>query len=186
MLNHAPVVIAMLLPILLGWTLAKGGSELRKLAAVSTVVLGLSAAPAYLTGERAEEVVEPLVAEALVEEHEDAAFFALLLSEIVGAAGVLVLLVYRRSETIPSVPLGALFILSVISAISLGWAANLGGQIRHPEIREPAGGRPRDSEDETRLPYSVPGRLSSERKVSSGGAYLPAPPQPVASAAGRA
>ncbi len=100
------------------------------------VVAGLGAGLASFSGERAEELVEGLqgVAEAAIEEHEEAAEVTLWTGIVLGAVSLLGLLVpATRGRLARHTRRGALG-LAVLTFVTAGWTANLGGRIRHPEI----------------------------------------------------
>jgi hypothetical protein len=114
-LNHAPELGTAFGLGLLLYGVWRRSDELKKAALGVLVIVSLLAIPAYLTGEPAEEVVESLPgdAKAIIERHDDAAVYAL--------SGILVLGA--------SVTVGGL----------MAWTANLGGEIRHSEIRSVPG-----------------------------------------------
>lgn len=137
LVNHFAVVgLLAAIPALLVAMFMKNHA-VKRFVLVATAVAGLSALPAFWSGEPAEEVVEhlPGVQELFIEAHEEAAELATVLSVITGLAAAGALLVRLRlpssfSRTIPGV-----FILTVVSAAALGRAAHEGGMIMHPEIR---------------------------------------------------
>ena len=98
--------------------------------------MALLAIPAYVTGEPAEEIAEKLpgVSEQVIDPHEDAAKLALGATLAVGAVALAGLVAFRARALPLAFSLG-LLALAVVAAGTLGWTANLGGRIRHPEIR---------------------------------------------------
>jgi hypothetical protein len=101
------------------------------------VVAGLGAGLASFSGERAEELVEGLqgVAEAAIEEHEEAAEVTLWMGIVLGAVSLLALLLPATRRFARHTRRAALG-LAVLTFVAAGWTANLGGRIRHPEIVE--------------------------------------------------
>ena len=87
LLNHLPVIgtIFGVLRLLFAWL--RKSEELKRVSLGVFVLTALLALPVYFTGEPAEKVVErlPVVAEPLIERHENAALFALLTA---GGAGI--------------------------------------------------------------------------------------------------
>ena len=78
-LNHFPVVLAVVSLPFLAWGLFRGSELSRKTGLMLALLAAVTAVPAFLTGEPAEEVVERLGAsDALVHEHEEAAEAALV------------------------------------------------------------------------------------------------------------
>ena len=140
LLTHVPVVATIVGLLLLAAGLVRRSDEIKKASLAIFVASALLAIPTYLTGESAEHVVEHLsgVSESLIERHEDAAFQSVMALELLGllAAGALVLARYsgRLTATLVS---GAL-VLSIVTGGLMARTANLGGQIRHSEIRSQA------------------------------------------------
>jgi len=138
MLNHVPVI-----GVIFGFLVLFAGlaTRLKTVAAVGLVFLifaGLVAIPVYLTGEPAEEIVEhmPGVSEAVIGEHESAATVSLV-SAMLSALFSIAALVFFRSRLVRIqgyLVIASLFI-SLITGILMVRTANLGGQIRHTEIR---------------------------------------------------
>jgi hypothetical protein len=98
------------------------------------VVSGILAGAAFLTGWLAEDAAKKLpgVSETLVDAHQEAALGALIVTTLLGVVSGLTLAV-RRFRLIEWT--GSLIgVLAVAAFILLGNAANLGGQIRHPEV----------------------------------------------------
>ena len=149
MLNHVPV-----LGVVFAFVVGVIGF-LFKSKAVTRVALGMLvfaaivAVPVYLTGEPAEEVVDGLagVSEAVIEQHESAATFSLILAGVTGAFALLALL-FGRSLTskLPGYLVAVTLLAALVATASMLWTANLGGQIRHSEIRTAANGGTSDAE----------------------------------------
>ncbi len=137
--NHLPIVGYVIGVLLIACTLASRGDRGMFLASVLVLVFaGGGSAAAYFTGEPAEEVVEELrdVPEVLVERHEDAAKLATLLAGIFTGLTVAVSIVaFRREGPISLVLLVILLLGGLVVCASMVWVGNLGGQIRHSEIR---------------------------------------------------
>jgi uncharacterized membrane protein len=100
---------------------------------------GLLAGAAYLTGEGAEEAVEAWgVAEALVEPHESSAVLALVAAAVLGLVSLAGLVLYRARTVARPFAVVAMGLALAVAGV-MTYTANLGGQIRHAEIR---GGTP--------------------------------------------
>lgn len=142
LLNHVPVLGTIGAILLLGYALLRRSQDLTRVALGSMVLVALAGVVVYLTGEPAEEAVEHLagVSEPAIESHEEAALIATILLGAVGAVALGGLVAFRRRAT--GIPRGfAVFALalSLAPAVAMGYTANIGGQIRHSEIRsEPA------------------------------------------------
>lgn len=138
MINHLPVVGLLFGFLLLILSTIKKSEELKKISLWCLAVVALTAIPVYLTGEPSEEMVEDLagVDESMIEQHEDMAFISLIAVILLGAIATGGLFLFRRSATIPGWFIVITLILSVIASGLIGKTANMGGQIRHTEIRK--------------------------------------------------
>ena len=136
-LNHLPVVGTIFGVLLLLLALVRKSEELKRVSLGVFVFTALLALPVYFTGEPAEKVVEhlPGVAEPLIERHEDAALFALLMAGGAGVVALAGLILFRRAEKLPGWIVAATLVLSIATSGLMGWTANRGGRIRHTEIR---------------------------------------------------
>lgn len=139
--NHLPIVGYVIGVLLLACTLARRGERGMFVAAVFVLLFsGASSLPAYFSGEPAEEIVEELnnVPEVLIERHEDAAKVATLLAAIFTGLTVAVsFYALRREGHISIVPTVILLLAGLVVCAAMAWVGNLGGQIRHSEIRMP-------------------------------------------------
>ena len=136
-LNHVPVLGTAFGLAVLVWGLWQRSDDIKRLALTLLTVTALSAIPAYLTGEPAEGAVKGMadVAGNLIERHEEAAGVALAGALVMGAFAVVGLVAFRRQRTVPSW-FGVTTLLGAVAVSGLmAWAANLGGQVHHPEIR---------------------------------------------------
>lgn len=137
LLNHLPVIGTIFGLLLLLFALLRKSEEVKRVALGVFVFAALAAVPTYLTGEPAEEVAEhlPGVAKALIESHETAAQFALLAVSLTGLVSLVGLVLARRAEKLAQWIVLVPLVLALVTSGLLGWTANLGGQIRHSEIR---------------------------------------------------
>lgn len=138
MLNHFPVVGITFGFLLLIVSLLKKSKELQEISLWGLVIVSLIAIPVYLTGEPSEEIVEDLagVSKSIIEQHEEMALISLIAVILSGVAAAAGLFFFRRSTNIPGWLITITLIFSVIAGGLIGKTANLGGQIRHPEIRK--------------------------------------------------
>lgn len=138
LLNHVPVIGTLVAIALLAFALLRRSAELTRVSLGMFVVLAIVGGVVYLTGEPAEELVEnlPGVSKGIMERHEEAALIATLLLAGLGLVALGELLAFRRRAAgIPSGFAVLVLVLSLAPAAAMGYAANLGGQIRHSEIR---------------------------------------------------
>ena len=135
-LNHLPFLGALFVATLLAVSVARKSSELARVSLYFAVATSLLAIPTYFTGRFAEEIVEslPEVSEIIMEDHEEAALFALVALELCGALAIAGLIAFRQAE-VPKWFAISVLVGLVVSFGLTAWTANLGGQIRHTEAR---------------------------------------------------
>lgn len=136
LVNHLPILGV---PFGLGLLVASAirlNVTLQRAAFVVFVLAAAGGGVAYLSGEPAEERLERagIDVETLVEDHEEAAEAGLVSLAALAVLATGGLWRARRA------PLGRVLVLSLAVGAAgvgatLGWVANLGGRIRHSEIR---------------------------------------------------
>jgi len=136
-LNHFPIIGTVLGVFFLAVALVKHSRELQRVSLSFFILLAVLALPVYFTGAPAAERVEELpgVSEAFIERHEEAALIALVGVELLGILAIGGLVLSRRRNPIPTWLAIAVLLLSIAVGGWMAWTANLGGQIRHTEIR---------------------------------------------------
>lgn len=139
LLNHVPVLGACLAILVLAAALVRRRSDWARAGLWLVVALTVVAVGVFLTGESAEEAVEhlPGVAEAAIERHEAAAKLATLAFEAAGVLALVVLFARRKREIGRGLTAAALAAMLIVGG-AIGYAAGLGGLVRHTELR--AGG----------------------------------------------
>ena len=140
MLNHFPIIgFIFLVPILL-LVILWGNDQLRRLALLGTVVVSLTAIPAFLTGEGAEEGIEhlPGVSEATIHAHEEAAEASLTVCLITGALALAGYIISRKKPERLNLATKVVFVGSLFASTSMAKVGHDGGKIRHPEITQGA------------------------------------------------
>ncbi|HSH17445.1 MAG TPA: hypothetical protein VLD18_15505 [Verrucomicrobiae bacterium] len=135
--NHFPVIGTLFGLALLAWGHWRKSEELKRVSLGALVIVTLLSIPAYLTGEPAEDAVEnlPGVTHHVIEEHEEAAQVAFTAQILLGAGALAGLLVFRRQRTVPAWFGGSATLLALIVFLLMARTANLGGEVRHTEIR---------------------------------------------------
>ena len=137
LLNHLPVVGTLIGVLLLAMAAWRRNGEIRAAALAVFVFSAVAAIPAHLTGESAEERVEhlPGVSEAIIERHESAALASTAALGLLGVMALAALWVGGRGARLPRPLRLSIAVLSVLTMGLMARTANLGGQIRHTEIR---------------------------------------------------
>ncbi len=143
MINHIPVIGMPGAILLLIYAIARKSGEVKMVTLGIFVLLAILTVSVYLTGQAAEDIVKKLpgVTEGSIGRHEEVADLSLVLMEGLGVLALVGLFFIRRSGTAPLWLLSLILVLSLITAVIVGYTANLGGEIRHSEIRGPGGGR---------------------------------------------
>lgn len=137
-LNHIPVIGIPFGTALLIYGFLRKSQEVKTAGLLVFLAIALVMIPTYLAGEAAEDIVEDLpgVSESLIENHEGAATIALVATSILGALSLMRLLIPARFSAAAGPMTIVVFVFSLGVAGWLARTANLGGQIRHPEIRD--------------------------------------------------
>ena len=136
LLNHVPVLGIAFVTLLLLVALFRSSGELARVSLALLALVGAVSVVVFLTGEPAQEALEKLpgFSERIIDRHEEAAEIATIIVGCLGALALGALLVYRRRALPRWVTLFAL--VAAMGATGLmAYTANLGGQIRHTEIR---------------------------------------------------
>ena len=140
LLNHVPVIGTIIGLCLLAYAALRKDEGLARASLGMFAVLALVAIATFLTGEPAEEAVEGMagVSESFIERHEEAALLSTIALGVLGALSLGMLLWFRRRH-LPRLAAVAFLAAGLIPAGAMAWTANLGGQIRHTEIRSGPG-----------------------------------------------
>ena len=135
-LNHIPVIGIPVALAFLAYGIYVKNQPSQRFALLVLFGLAAMVLPVYFTGEPAEEVVEhlPGVAESFIEAHEDAAMFSLVLTLITGVAAFVALWFQKDPKKSRLRNFGVMGIAS-LAVLSLLYTANLGGKVRHTELR---------------------------------------------------
>lgn len=136
LLNHLPLLGTAFGVLLLMVAFGRRSDELKRVSLGVFVAAALMVLPTYLTGEPAEDVVErlPGVSRPIIEEHEEAAGVAAGALGVLGAISLAGLVRFRRSALPDRLAVSALVLAFGVVGL-MARTANLGGRIRHVEIR---------------------------------------------------
>jgi hypothetical protein len=140
LVNHVSLFSVLFGTAALIWSLLRNSKDMRW---ASIGIFGIAAVFAWLagtTGEGAEELARnlPGVTEGLIHEHEEAAEFAEVVTILLGALAAGVGVIQRARPKFLRSAQVVLLLLALVSAAAMIRTANLGGLIRHTEIREGA------------------------------------------------
>ena len=137
LLNHFPTIGTVMGFGLFLVALVWKSEDLKRASLGVFVVIALVSIPAYLSGNAAQLILEgtPDISEATIEAHEDAALLAFVFMGLTGLVSWLVLWQFRRLSNFVNWNMPAVLLLSAVTVGLMARAANLGGEINHPEIR---------------------------------------------------
>ena len=139
LLNHIPIIGAIIGLGLLVVSLATKGDDLQRASLMVLAALALLSLPAFFSGVGAQGAIrkDTRIPASLIERHEGSAILALFFMEVTGALALVGL--WRRHRLFKAKPsslsLAAILFFSVVTAGLMARVGSTGGDIRHPEIR---------------------------------------------------
>lgn len=136
-LNHFPLMGALFGTPILAYGLLRKNESLKNAALAIFVFTAVVAIPVYLTGEPAEEIVEhlPGVSHEAIDVHEDSAMFALIAAIAAGAVSAVGLILAWQAKAAANLLAVIALLFGISTAGLMARTANLGGEVRHTEIR---------------------------------------------------
>ena len=137
LLNHFPTIGMIVgLGVFVVAILGKS-DDLKRASLVIFFGIALLSIPVFATGTSARLALSrtPEVSTPVIDAHETAAFEGLWFMELTGALAWLGLWQYRRLSRLPQGTLGAVLLAGLVTFGLMARAANIGGEIRHSEIR---------------------------------------------------
>jgi hypothetical protein len=137
LLNHFPTIGNIIGGGLFVLSLITNSDDLKRASLVVLVGISLIAIPTYMSGNGAQDAIKnlPGVSKSLIETHEGAALVALGFMEVTGAFAWLGLWQFRRLARVPKWNLAVILVLTLVTLGLMVRASNIGGEIRHAEIR---------------------------------------------------
>ncbi len=146
MLTHGPIVGTIIGVIILLIGLFQNNKAVKNIALLLFVAMALISIPVFLTGEGAEETVEHMagVSESIIHEHEELAEKAIWFIEILGFLALLNIFALAKTHAYTQAITIASLVMSLITFGLFVQVGNLGGQIRHSEIRSATTESPTD------------------------------------------
>jgi hypothetical protein len=136
LLNHVPTVGFGLALALFFVAHARRNDDLKRTGLVIFFVVAVVAIATYLSGNAAESVVQGRrdIARGAIRAHEDAALLAFVFMEMTGFFAWLALWQWRRVPRLARWQLPTVLVLSIVTFGLMARAAEMGGEIHHPEI----------------------------------------------------
>jgi uncharacterized membrane protein len=135
--NHVPVLGTFFGLLALAVGMARHNEDMKKTGFVVLVLAAIAAIPVWITGDPAGEAAKnlPGVTESLIDAHENAALFAFIALGVTAFLAIIGLVRSRGAKLLPQPLTMIVLVLAVVSGGLMARAANVGGQIRHTEIR---------------------------------------------------
>ncbi len=137
MLTHFPIIGTFVGVGILAYGQFSNNDAIKQVALATFIIMSLLTIPVFLSGEGAEEAVEhlPGVTESIIEEHEELAEKAIWLMGLLGIFSVINLFALAKKLSSAKVITIVSLVLSLATVGLFIKVGNLGGQIRHTEIR---------------------------------------------------
>ena len=136
LLNHVPTVGTIIALGLLMLALVKKSQELKRASFALFFAIALVSLPTYMTGYSAQKAIKdrPGVSSSLIEQHQSAALLALIFMEATGVVAWFGLWQARKRSAAAGWNAPVVLLLSAVTIGLMAAAANIGGEISHPEI----------------------------------------------------
>ena len=138
-LNHFPIIGTAISIFVLLIGLIKKSDDVKKTSILILILTAFITIPVYLTGDKAQEMIEGNyddVDESFIESHEDFALYSFIAMDITGAIGLLSIFLFKKPKLLPNSFAYFMLVLLLIVNGMMAYTANLGGRIHHPEIRK--------------------------------------------------
>jgi hypothetical protein len=137
LLNHVPTVGATVALGLLIVAFIRRDEPLKLVGLEVLFAIALLTLPAYMTGVAAFQKLrnQPGISDAAIRLHQDVALYGFTWMEFAGFIGWVALWQARRRGRAAAGMVIAATVLTTVALVVMAQAANLGGDIRHPEIR---------------------------------------------------
>ena len=136
LINHFPTIGTILGLGLLLLSFIRRNDHLKKVSLEVLFLIALATMPVYISGQAAAEALKGQsgVSAAAIVAHNDAALASFIMMEITGFFAWLVLWRMRRIGWPTKGLTYTVLVLAVMTVAAVARAANIGGDIRHPEI----------------------------------------------------
>ena len=139
LLNHVPTIGTVIAFGLLLLSFMRRDNGLKRVSLEVFFVVALLTLPAYMSGVGTEFTFEtyPDISKEIIVRHHDAALVASIFMLLTGVLAWLALWQWRRLDRPRNGALALVLLASAVTLVLMGRAANIGGEIRHPEILPP-------------------------------------------------
>ena len=144
MVNHFPVILAMVGTFAIVLAVLRGQRASWLYGTISLALAAVTVIPTYFSGEPAEHALNRpwYIARGVIHTHEDAARISAILVVVAGLVGIVAwrrLIRYPREVKMPGALRTTLLLTSLAASASIGYASWLGGRIVHdaPALQGP-------------------------------------------------
>ncbi|MCH7903682.1 MAG: hypothetical protein IH944_03840 [Armatimonadetes bacterium] len=138
-LNHLPVTLAMITLLVLIFGVLRKSADIQRLGLGLMVLLAVFGATAFFTGPGAAKFYEGNdFYQSRIQRHRDSAGVAWLTGLAVGAVGVTLIVLSRKSSTVPLSFMAIAAVVLSAQLFLLARTSNLGGQVTRPILAEDA------------------------------------------------
>jgi hypothetical protein len=141
MINHIPVVGLLFGVALLAVGMKKNSTDLNLAALCTFLFISVVALAVFFTGDPAEDVLKKVAGinekelEKFIAPHEEAGLVFLITMIVAGIISAFGIFKFSKTKVLNPTLLKALLAVSIIALLLAGRTAQLGGQIRHSEVR---------------------------------------------------
>lgn len=138
LLNHLPIVATIIgTLVLISGIILKNNTTIKQTALGILIFSSLTAIPAYISGEGAEEIAEnlPGVSEQFIETHEDQGKLFLIANIITGIIATITLFLSIKKNNVSNMLFYVVLLIALINCFFAKQVGTSGGEIRHTEIR---------------------------------------------------
>lgn len=139
-LNHIPSLGSVAGLVLLAAAIYRRDDGLKKFSFFVLVLMALAVLPTYIAGAESQSIIWELpgVSRPMMQLHQNAAMLTLLAMVVSGTFAWFGLWEFRRFSRASALITSGTLLFAAISTAFILYAANIGGKISHPEIREAA------------------------------------------------
>lgn len=137
LVNHIPVFTTIFAALLVAWGMLRKSEEVLRLGLVVFVIAAIATYAVTLTGDPAEHVIAGIqgVDRRMIHAHEEAGDLANLVTAAAGVLALITLVLMGRRRGAARALAIVTMLVGLVGFGLVARAANLGGEIRHPEIR---------------------------------------------------
>ena len=136
LLNHFPILGVTFGLLMLVAALILRSADLRRASLAIFILTAAAAGLAYFTGEESEEALQGVAGftQATILRHDDAAWYSLMMSIVLGVVALAGLWRFRAPAAPPRWFTATALTLAIATSGLMVWTGWIGGQIRHLEL----------------------------------------------------